>query len=126
MHYSEFHAYTVDRHVMWPSNLIYSHIHIYCICIYKLVADISIDYYSEGKKGYNSKLQDPSEGTWVFDKIETEGILNLIYNTAIEYKANGIMNFSYTPLTKSIIDPGKGMIEIPGIRVTGSAIIIQE
>jgi len=92
---------------------------------YKLVAKIliisyaeGIDLYAEGKAQY--------EGTYLFKKLDWDEILSVIYNKAIEYDANAIINFKIENTSKKYPISETRYKDVPGLVISGDAVIIED
>ena len=86
---------------------------------YILLSDIALEVYAEGNKNGNSY------GSWNFKPIDTDEVLKMMYDEAIKYGANAVMNFSFEIVCKKVKYMGR-IIEIPGLKVHGNAIFEQK
>ena len=89
---------------------------------YILLSDIALVYYAEGRNDSGSSV---SKGSWKFMPINTDKILDLVYKEANKYGANAVMDFEFEVISRQVKHQGR-IIDVPGLRVTGKAIFVQE
>ncbi len=95
---------------------------------YVLLANVVVEYYPEGHKVESTESRKDDlygeitpPGSWKFEPVDYQMMLSLIHEEALKFDANAIMNFNYDQIAGSVSG-----VNVMGVKVSGSAIKIQE